>query len=295
MSGIINNQLVWESRTFVMGILNVTPDSFSGDGIGEQDAIIAKAIAQTKQFIEWGADVIDVGGESTRPSATPITAVIEQSRVLPVIEAIRPHCPVPISIDTYRAETAAAALNVGADWVNDVWGLKHDPQMAEVVAAHGCPVVMMHNGTNRPRLNKDDGAGGYYGYYHYDDLFGEIKAELQESIDLALGAGVRPENIIIDPGVGFGKTRWQNLALVNGLSAFKSLGYPILLGTSRKGFIGHTLGGLPASERVEGTAATVTIGITQGANIVRVHDVKEMVRVCRMTDALLNVNLDDTM
>lgn len=277
------HNFVWGSRTYVMGILNVTPDSFSGDGILDERGIIAQAL----RFVADGADILDVGGESTRPSGDVVSAEIEQSRILPIIRALRQVTDVPISIDTYRASTAKMALETGANWVNDIWGLQHDPAMAHVVAEADCPIVIMHNGRNRERQKKEDGAGGYYGYFHYDDLIGEVSAELQQSIDLALNAGVRPANIIIDPGIGFGKTGDQNLALLNQMDALKALGYPILLGTSRKGFIGHTLGGLPAQERIEGTAATTAIGIDRGADIIRVHDVRQMARVARMTDAII--------
>lgn len=285
-----NTPLPWGTRTFIMGILNITPDSFSGDGLlDDPTQALNTAVAQAQTFVKQGADILDIGGESTRPNGDPVTAEQEQARVLPIITAVRHALPhALISVDTYRASTAQLALEAGANWVNDVWGLKHDPDMARVVAQADCPVVIMHNGRNRPRLeDRDDGAGGYYGYFHYDDLIGEIKTELLESVDLALQAGVRRENIILDPGVGFGKTAPQNVVLLRHLHKFKALGYPLLLGTSRKGFIGQYLGGLPPEERVEGTAVTVTLSIHQGIDIVRVHDVAHMVRTVRMSDLLI--------
>ena len=280
----------WGKRTYVMGILNITPDSFAGDGLADTDRVVAKALAQAKQFIEWGVDILDVGGESSRPNGEPVSAELEQSRVIPVIQALRQEIDLPISIDTYRAETAWLALQNGAHWINDIWGLKNDSNMAHLAAAFNSPIILMHNGRNRPRETKDDQASGYYGYFHYDDLIAEVKAELQESINLALQAGIKRYNIIIDPGIGFGKTGGQNLQLINQLDQLKTLGYPILLGSSRKGFIGHILGGAPPQDRLEGTAATVAIGIARGADIIRVHDVREMVRVARMTDALIRPN-----
>ncbi len=280
-----NSRFDWSSRTYIMGILNVTPDSFSGDGTGSN---VALALRQTAAHLANGADIIDIGGESTRPNGEPVTAAMEQARVLPIITAVRREfADVPISIDTYRAETARLALAAGADWVNDIWGLQHDaPTMAETVAQAGCPVVIMHNGRNRPRLDKEDGAGGYYGYFHYDDLLGEVKQELQDSVDLALAAGVQHEQIILDPGIGFGKTAGQNLTLLNRLDELQTLNYPILLGASRKGFIGHLLGGVPADQRVAGTVATTVLGIDRGADIVRVHDVKENGRAAKIADAI---------
>ena len=272
--------LPWGTRTFIMGILNVTPDSFSGDGVLETTT----AVSQAQTFIQQGADILDIGGESTRPSGEPITAEQEQARVLPIITAVRRALPhALISVDTYRASTAELALQAGANWVNDIWGFQHDPDLPAVVADAGCPVVLMHNGRNRPHRASDD---SYYGDFHYDDLLAEIKTDLQASVDVALTAGVRRENIILDPGIGFGKNAPQNLAVLRRLGELKALGYPLLLGTSRKGFIGHYLGGLPPEERVEGTAVTVTLGIAQGADIVRVHDVQAMTRTARMADAL---------
>jgi dihydropteroate synthase/2-amino-4-hydroxy-6-hydroxymethyldihydropteridine diphosphokinase len=276
----------WGTRTFVMGILNVTPDSFSGDGVLQRDDWLQAAVAQAQQFVADGADILDVGGESTRPGSVPVSEAEELARVLPVIEAIRPVVDVPLSVDTYRAAVARAALAAGADWINDVWALRMDAGMAGLVADAGCPVVLMHNRSKPKDVAQEERLGGRYVGVAYDDLIEDIKRELQERIDVALGAGVKPEQIIVDPGVGFGKTVAQNLKLINELHQFKALGYPILLGPSRKSFIGYTLN-LPPEERLEGTAATVAIGIARGADIIRVHDVRAMARVARMTDAIL--------
>jgi dihydropteroate synthase len=276
----------WHERTTIMGIINATPDSFSGDGLLSDENLVARALAQARQFVADGADILDVGGESTRPGSTPITADLEKARILPLIAAIRAEMDIPISVDTYRAEVAAAALDAGANWVNDVWGLRMDPDMAPLVAERGCPVVIMHNRSKPKNVEQETRLGGRYVGVAYEDLLTDIRRELEESIDLALAAGVGREQIIIDPGIGFGKTVSQNLTLLDRLDYFKALGFPILLGPSRKSFIGYTLD-LPPEERVEGTAAAIAIGIDRGADIIRVHDVKQMVRVARMTDAIV--------
>ncbi len=279
-------KFVWGSRTYVMGILNITPDSFSGDGLLTRDDAIAAAVAQARAFVEAGADILDIGGESTRPGSSPISAQEEMARVLPVVRAVRAATDAVISVDTYRAAVAEAALEAGADWVNDVWGLRMDPAMPALIARAGCPVVLMHNRSKPKNVAQEERLGGRYVGIAYDDLLADVMRELQESIDLALSHGVRREQIIVDPGIGFGKTVEQNLQLVNELGRLKELGFPILLGTSRKSFIGYTLN-LPPEERLEGTAATVAIGIDRGADIIRVHDVQAMVRVARMTDSLV--------
>ncbi len=257
----------WGERTYVMGIINVTPDSFSGDGVGYD---VSRALGQAQRFVEEGADIIDVGGESTRPGHTPIPAEEELRRVMPVLERLAGQIPVPISIDTYKWEVARCALEAGANMINDVWGLKRDPRLAELAAEWGVPLVLMHN---------QEGTA-------YTDLLPDVLASLRHSLDQALEAGVPRDNIIIDPGIGFGKTLEHNLEIMHRLSEFRSLGRPILLGTSRKSMIGRVLD-LPPEERVEGTAATVALGIAAGVDMVRVHDVKAMVRVCRMTDAIV--------
>jgi dihydropteroate synthase len=276
----------WGERTFIMGILNATPDSFSGDGLWAGAAGLEKAVAQARQMVADGADILDIGGESTRPGSVPVSAEEELARVVPVIAAVRTAVSVPISVDTYRASVAAAALDAGADWVNDVWGLHMDPDMAALVVTRGCPVVIMHNRSKPKDVSQEARLGGRFVGVQYDDLLADISSELLESVDLALAAGVQPEQIILDPGAGFGKTVPQNLQLINELDQIKGLGYPVLLGPSRKSFIGYTLDA-PPEERVEGTAAAVAIGIDRGADIVRVHDVRAMARVARMTDALV--------
>jgi len=286
----------WGKRTYVMGIVNATPDSFSGDGLASEAAVteaavteavvVEAAVARAHRFVAEGADILDIGGESTRPGSTPVTAEEEIARVIPVIMAVRQAVNVPISVDTYRAGVAEAALAAGADWVNDVWGLRMDPAMARAVARAGCPVVIMHNRSKPKNVAQEERLGSHYVGVQYDDLIADVQRELQVSIDLALAAGVKSAQIIIDPGIGFGKTVSQNLRLIDELDRFKSMGYPILLGTSRKSFIGHTLD-FPPDERLEGTAATVAIGIDRGADVVRVHDVKAMVRVARMVDAIV--------
>ena len=279
----------WGTRTYVMGIVNVTPDSFSGDGVaaeGEDDPI-ERAVTQARRFAEEGADVLDIGGESTRPGSRPVTAAEEKSRVIPVIASIRAALPQSvISVDTYRADVAALALDAGADWVNDVWGLRMDPAMAELIAGRGCPIIIMHNRSKPKDAVQEARLGGRYVGIHYANLMADIKAELSEQIDLAVAAGVRPERIIIDPGIGFGKTVPQNLEILDRMNEIKALGFPLLSGPSRKSFIGYTLD-LPPDQRLEGTTAAVAISIDRGADIVRVHDVGPMIRIARMTDAIV--------
>ena len=276
----------WGARTYIMGIINVTPDSFSGDGLAKQRHVVERAVAQAVEFAADGADIIDVGGESTRPGSEPITAAKEIARIVPVIEAIREAVDAIISVDTYRGVVAKAAINAGAQWINDVWGFRMDKSIARVAAAADCPVVLMHNRSEPKDVALDTSLGGRFVGVEYDDLIGDIIGELNYSVDLALAAGVRRENIIIDPGIGFGKTVAQNLRLVNELDKFKLMGLPLLIGPSRKSFIGYTLD-LPPEERLEGTAAAVTVGIDRGADIIRVHDVKAMTRVARMTDSMV--------
>lgn len=279
----------WGTRTYVMGIINVTPDSFSGDGVAtsSDQAVTERVVAQVRQFVSDGADILDIGGESTRPGSRPVTAVEEMARIVPAIKTIRADMSdVVISVDTYRADVAEAALDAGADWINDVWGLRMDPAMAGLVAERNCPVVIMHNRSKPKDVNQEARLGGRYVGIHYANLIQDIKDELGQQIDLALSAGVHPEQIIIDPGIGFGKTVEQNLELLDRLGEFRTLGFPILSGPSRKSFIGYTLD-LPPDQRLEGTAAAVAISIDRGADIVRVHDVAAMVRIARMTDAIV--------
>ena len=277
----------WTSRTWVMGILNVTPDSFSGDGLLTAADTVTAAVAQARRFVAEGADILDVGGESTRPGAQPVSAEEETERVVPVVRALAQAFPdVLISVDTYKASVAEAALQAGAHMVNDVWGLRADPKMAAVVARHGVPVVLMHNRSTPQHTELRERLGGRYVGVAYDDLLADVRRELMESVALARQAGIAEEAIILDPGIGFGKTVAQNLELVNRLGEIRALGFPVLLGVSRKSFIGYTLD-LPPDQRLEGTAAAVAVGIVRGANIVRVHDVGFMARVARMTDAIL--------
>ena len=281
--------LTWGARTYVMGILNITPDSFSGDGLlkpGDSN-LVEVALRKAHQFVEAGADILDVGGESTRPGSESVSAEDELKRVMPVIQALAGQLPdTLISIDTYKAGVATAALDAGAHLVNDVWGLRADPELATVVAEHACPVILMHNRSNPASVEVRAQLGNAYIGPDYVDLLEDVKRELLESVDLALAAGIAKEKIILDPGVGFGKTVAQNLELIDRLGEIRALGYPVLLGSSRKSFIGYTLD-LPPDQRLEGTAATISVGITRGADLVRVHDVQEIVRIARMTDALV--------
>ena len=278
--------LAWGERTYIMGILNLTPDSFSGDGLLGQPDPVRAALEQARAFAAAGADLLDIGGESTRPGSAPVEANAELARVIPVIQAIAGELDLVISIDTYKASVARAALAAGASWINDVWGLRADPQMAALAAETGAPLILMHNRSRPADAELQVRLGGRYVGVHYDNLLADVSRELLESADLAKAAGVHPDHIILDPGIGFGKTVAQNLELVDRLGEIRSLGYPVLLGTSRKGFIGYTLD-LPVEERLEGTAATVAVGIARGADIIRVHDVTPMVRVARMADALV--------
>lgn len=255
-------------RTLIMGIVNVTPDSFS-DG-GRFDTV-DKAVGHARQLMEEGADILDIGGESTRPGAAFVSADEECSRVIPVLERLREIADVPVSIDTYKSDVAREALRAGADILNDVWGFRRDPQMATVAANAGCPVILMHN-----REQRD-----------YTDFLADVQNDLLQCVQLAAAAGVDEERIILDPGIGFAKDLQENLFLMNHLHELVALGYPVLLGTSRKSMIRSILQ-LPADDVIEGTAATVTAGIMQGCQIMRVHDVKQMKRVAAMTDAMVN-------
>jgi dihydropteroate synthase len=271
-----SGQLQVGERTLVMGIVNVTPDSFSDGG---EFLDPAQAVAHGVQLVQDGADILDIGGESTRPGAAEVDAESECRRVLPVIEELAAKVAVPISIDTSKAQVAAEALRAGATILNDVTALTGDPDMPRVAAASGVPVVLMHMlGTPRT-MQKDP---------HYEDVVAEVSQYLAARIEAAVEAGVERRQIIVDPGIGFGKTLEHNLTLVRRLGEFRVLGCPVLLGTSRKSFIGRVLG-VPAGQRVFGTAATVAYGIAQGADIVRVHDAAAMVHVARMTDAMVRV------
>ena len=270
----LNHTLLLSKKTHVMGILNVTPDSFSDGGLYFDRKT---AVEHALRMVEDGADIIDIGGESTRPGAEPVPLDEELRRTIPVIEAIASKVDVPISIDTYKAEVAKRAIEAGASVVNDISGLRFDPEMASVVAETGAAVVVMHiKGTPRDMQKNPK----------YQDLFGEIIEYLRGSMEIAKKAGVPEERIIIDPGIGFGKRPEHNLQIINRLDRFSVLGRPILVGPSRKSFIGLILDNLPPAERVEGTAAAVAISVFKGASIVRVHDVKAMSRVVRVADAI---------
>ena len=267
---IRNTEFDVKNHTYIMGILNVTPDSFSDGGKWNT---LDHAMKHVETMLADGADLIDVGGESTRPGHTPVGAQEEIERVLPVIEAIRSRFDVPISVDTYKGSVADASLKAGADLINDVWGLKYDPEMAPVIARHNAPCCLMHNKENT----------------EYKNFLVDMLSETQECVNIARKAGIKDENIILDPGVGFGKTYEMNLETMNHLELFQHLGFPVLLGTSRKSMIGLTLD-LPIDQRVEGTLATSVIGVMKGCAFVRVHDVKENRRVIQMTEAILGRN-----
>ena len=258
----------WGRRTYVMGVINVTPDSFSGDGLnGDVEAAVERAVRLEAE----GADFLDIGAESTRPGHTAVSETEEIARLLPCLEAVAERVSIPVSVDTWKSGVARAALDAGASIINDVWGLQADPGIAGLAAVRGAGLVLMHN------------QKGHF----YDDLMGDVIGQLRNSVDAALAGGVPLENIIIDPGIGFGKTADHNIEVLRRLSELKRLGLPILVGTSRKSTIGRLLGGLPPDQRVEGTAATVALAIAAGADIVRVHDVREMKRVCRVSDAIV--------
>jgi dihydropteroate synthase len=282
---------VWGTRTYVMGILNVTPDSFSGDGLAARfepgsPALVEAALGQARRMVQEGADILDVGGESTRPGSTPLPAEEELRRVVPVIQALARELPVAISVDTYKSAVARAALDAGAHMVNDVWAMALDPDMPALVAERQVPVILMHNRSRPSQAAIDTHLGGRYLGTEYKDLLGEVIGELRERVEVALAAGIARESILVDPGIGFGKTVEQNLELLDRLQELRSLGQPILVGTSRKSFTGYTLK-LPPDQRLEGTAASVALAIDRGADIVRVHDVQAMVRVARLTDAVV--------
>lgn len=256
------------ARTYIMGILNTTPDSFSDGGrFNSLDSAVEQAVKMEAE----GADIIDIGGESTRPGHTPLSATEELERILPVIEAVEKNVSIPISVDTYKAETAKQVLKNGADIINDIWGAKFDPKMAEVVAEHDAPIILMHN---RDNMN-------------YTNLINDMKQDLQESVDIARSKGINKERIILDPGIGFAKTMQDNLFAMKHLEEFHELGYPILLGTSRKRFVGTILDEPVADKRDIGTGATTCLGITKGCQIIRVHNVKANVELRKMMDAML--------
>ena len=268
----------WGARTYVMGIVNVTPDSFSGDGLlaGDSTAVetgaaVEAAVALGRRMVTEGADILDVGGESTRPGHAPVTAAQERARVVPIIEALRSALPeVVLSVDTTKAEVAERALDAGADMINDVWGVAAEPELLRLAAARGVPLVLMHNRAEA----------------RYANVVAEVIAELESAVERAEAAGVAREAVVIDPGIGFGKTPEQNLALLHDLGLLRVLRRPVLLGTSRKSTIGRVLD-LPPGERLEGTLATTALAVAAGVDVVRVHDVAPNVRAARMADAVV--------
>ena len=252
----MKNQLLPElgKKTYIMGIINLTPDSFSGDGLLRERDYIRTALLQAEHFIQDGCDILDLGAESTRPGATPISTEDELNRLLPVVRSLREEMPnMVLSIDTYKAETARACLEEGADIINDIWGFRYDPDMAGTVAIANATAILMHNRTQGAQAVNSE-LGGRYEGVKYDDIVTEVRDWLAEAVDLAVEAGVRPDRIILDPGIGFGKTIEQNLFLLKHIDMLRDLGFPIVLGVSRKGFIGHTLN-LPQGERLEGSLA----------------------------------------
>jgi dihydropteroate synthase len=273
-----NKEFIWGQRTYVMGIVNLSPDSFSGDGLGDAGSACTQALRMESE----GADILDIGGESTRPGSAPIPIDEEIRRVIPLIRQLVPRVHVPISIDSYKYEVVRAALEAGASIINDQWGLKKDRRLAGLAAASHTPIILMSN--QRDQGGFDAAVKRDTGYYA--DIMSVLLHDLRISLDTALQSGVPAENIIIDPGLGFGKTWQYDLEIIRRLDELKALGRPVLLGPSRKSFIKMVLD-LPPGERVEGTAAAVAIGIARGADIVRVHDVKQMVRVCRVSDAII--------
>lgn len=264
---IRKKQFDLKNNIYIMGILNVTPDSFSDGGAFNSSEL---ALKHTEEMIAAGADIIDIGGESTRPSHTPLSESEEIDRVIPIIEAVRTHFDIPISIDTYKAKVGKFAVKAGADMINDIWGFKKEPELAKIAAEYKLPCCLMHNRNN----------------HNYTNIISNMLDDFKESITIALDAGVSKENIILDPGIGFAKTSEDNLIVMNHLDAFQELKYPLLLGTSRKSFIGNVLN-LSVDERVEGTLATTVIGIIKGCSIIRVHDVLENKRAAQMTVAIL--------
>lgn len=256
-----------KERTYIMGILNVTPDSFSDGGDYNN---VELALKRAKEMIAEGVDIIDIGGESTRPGAEYVSEEEEINRVIPVVKAIKKELDILISVDTYKSNTAKAAILAGADIINDIWAFKKDEEMAKLVAENNVTCILMHNRESVP----------------YDNIMEDVIKDLEKSIDIALSNGVKKDKIILDPGIGFAKNYEENLIVMNNLEDIVSLGYPVLLATSRKSMIGRALN-LPVNERVEGTTATTVLGITKGCNMVRVHDIKENKRAAVMTDKII--------
>ena len=262
----------WGQRTYIMGIVNVSPDSFSGDGLGDVEAAVARAESMAAE----GADIIDVGGESTRPGSAEILVEEELRRVIPVLERLKREVPLPLSVDTYRLEVARRALDAGADMINDIWGLKKEPGLADLAAQRKVPILLMSN--QRDLSPQHDVV--------FPDIVATVISDLRRAVGQAEASGVPREDIIVDPGIGFGKTPGQNLELIRRLDELRALGRPILIGSSRKSMAGYVLD-LPVDQRLEATAATIAIAIARGVDLVRVHDIREMLRVCKMSDAII--------
>ncbi len=289
----MSNSLDWGKRTYIMGILNLTPDSFSGDGLIKGQDWLNKVIEQAKESVLEGADILDLGAESSRPGATPISEDEELERLMPALSSIiKEDLNVILSVDTYKSRIAEAALSEGAQWINDIWGFKSDSNLADVVARYKATAILMHNRKDFGKVAQQAGLGTHYVNTIYKDIIEEVKQGLLESIEIAKKAGISEEKIILDPGIGFGKNVEQNLELLNRLDEIKALNYPMLVGPSRKSFIGYTLN-LPVEERLEGTAAAAAISIARRVDIIRVHDVKFMVRLAQMSDAIVRKKVID--
>lgn len=277
-----NRIFEWGKNTYIMGIVNLTPDSFSGDGI-YGDRFIDNALNYATLLVEWGADIIDIGGESTRPNSEDVSVKEERRRVIPVLKRMVKELDVPISVDTSKPEIAEEALHIGASIINDVWGLRRSEKMGELVKKYNVPVVIMHS---------IDGKGGKPPNNYYKDLVLDILEFFYERVNYALSLGIKRENIILDPGIGFGKGLKENIEIIKNINVFKSLGYPVLIGVSRKSFIGEILD-LPTIERVEGTISSVCASIERGVDIVRVHDVKEIKRAVKVYDKIIREKNED--
>jgi dihydropteroate synthase len=278
-----------DKRPLIMGIINVTPDSFSGDGMLVHKEYVAAATEQAARMAAEGADIIDIGGESSRPGAVPISIEEEMRRVVPVIASIRKNLDSkqPLAVDTVKANVAEAALDAGADIINDISALKKDPAMAALAARRGCHVILMHNRSDARAVTQDVSIGGQYEAPLYDNIVEDVRRDLEDHAKIALQAGIAKRKIILDPGLGFGKTVAQNFVLIRHVERIKDLGYPVLLGPSRKSFVGKALN-KPIGERLEGTAALVTIAAFLGTDILRVHDVKFMAEAVRIAAAVKN-------
>ncbi len=269
-----------------MGIINITPDSFSGDGLFRDEAYVTHALRQAEEMLADGADILDIGGESSRPGCVPVPSKEEIARVIPVINAIRGRFPkAVIGVDTVKADVAERALDAGATIINDISALQGDPRMGEVAARLGVKIVLMHNRAVAENVIYDEKKGAHYDVPAYENVVEDVRRDLEERVKEALEAGIKKDSIILDPGIGFGKTPQQNLELIAKLGRLKELGFPVLVGPSRKSFIGHVLD-VSVEERLEGTAAGVVAAVLQGVDIVRVHDVKFMARVAKMAAAL---------